>query len=65
MRAAQQTGDAQSMRRLTMLSGSVECAIDHGVENQAALDQIAIQRGTMAPEDALEARMRAAWGGTR
>ncbi len=62
MRAAQQSGDAQSMRRLTLLRGAVENSIDHGVENQAALDQIAVQRGTMAPEDAMEARMRSAWG---
>lgn len=54
-------GDANSVRRLSILRGSVEDAIDHGVENQAALDQIAVKRGTMAPDATMEARLRDKW----
>lgn len=44
-------------RRLDMLRGSVEDAMDHAVENQAALDNIAVARGAMAPEDSIGANL--------
>src|SRR6185312_2187247 len=47
----------QAYGRLAQLQNSVENAIDHGIESRAALDQVAVRRGTMAPDDALPARL--------
>lgn len=58
MRAANKSGDTQSLRRLTILRGSVESAIEHAVENQAALDNIAVRRGIMAPDEMIQARLQ-------
>ncbi|WP_294534291.1 hypothetical protein [uncultured Rhodoblastus sp.] len=58
---ARQAGNMQTTRRLDMLRRSLDDSMDHGIENQAALDQIAVSRGTMAPEDALSARIKS-WG---
>ncbi len=59
--AASRRDNPQAYRRLNMLRGAVEDAMDHGVESQAALDEIAIKRGTMAPEDAMVERLRQMW----
>lgn len=47
----------QAYRRLDMLRGSVEDAMDHAVENQAALDDIAVARGAKNPADTVLARI--------
>jgi hypothetical protein len=47
----------QAFGRLTQLQNSVENAIDHGIESRAALDQVAVRRGTMEAGDALPARL--------
>jgi hypothetical protein len=47
----------QAFGRLAQLQGAVENAIDHGIESRAALDQVAVRRGTMTAEDALPARI--------
>jgi hypothetical protein len=47
----------QAYGRLSQLQNTVENAIDHGIESRAALDQVAVRRGTMAAEDALPARL--------
>jgi hypothetical protein len=47
----------QAYGRLTQLQNAVENAIDHGIESRAALDQVAVRRGTMTAEDALPARI--------
>lgn len=49
--------DPAAYRRLNQLRGSVEDAMDHAVENKAALDEIAVKRGTMAPEETVGARL--------
>jgi hypothetical protein len=47
----------QAYGRLSQLQTTVENAIDHGIESRAALDSVAVRRGTMAAEDALPARL--------
>lgn len=47
----------QAFGRLGQLQNSVENAIDHGIESRAALDQVAVRRGTMEAGDALPARI--------
>jgi hypothetical protein len=44
--------------RLVQLRGAVEDSIDRAVENQAKIEQHAVTRGELQPEDALHARLR-------
>jgi hypothetical protein len=44
--------------RLVQLRGAVEDSIDRAVENQAKIEQHAVARGELQPEDALHARLR-------
>jgi hypothetical protein len=57
-RSVLKRSDPQAYGRLGQLQQTVEGAVDHAVENKAALDQIAVRRGSMEPEDALPARMQ-------
>lgn len=45
--------------RLVQLRGSIENAIDHAVENRAAQEQHAVSQGTMAPEETIDAQIKA------
>jgi hypothetical protein len=47
----------QAYGRLGQLQGAVEDAVDHAIETRVAQDQVGVRRGTIAPEDALAARL--------
>jgi hypothetical protein len=55
---AQQATKPTEKRRLTILLNSLDDALDHGIENQAALDNIAVSRGAMAPEDTMGSKLQ-------
>ena len=54
--------DPEALYRLTRLKSATMDAIHDGVENQAAHEARLIESGAMPAEDAMEARMRSAWG---
>lgn len=55
--AATRRDNPAAYRRLNILRSSVEDAMDHAVENQAALDNIAVSRGAMAPEESFNEKI--------
>ena len=60
-RSVLKRSDPQAYGRLGQLQQTVEGSVDHAVENRAALDNIAVRRGTMAPENALPGRLSKAF----
>ena len=56
-RSTLRQSDPQAYGRLGQLLPVVDDAIDHAVENRAALDQIAVRRGLMSPQQAIQARV--------
>ncbi|MFZ2106482.1 MAG: hypothetical protein WAV18_14090, partial [Roseiarcus sp.] len=59
-RSTLRQSDPQSYGRLGQLLPPVDDAIDHAVENRAALDQIAVRRGLMSPQQAIQAKLERA-----
>lgn len=51
--------------RLSQLRGDVEKTIDHTLGNLVSEEQKAVATGALAPEDTIESRMEAAFGGQR
>jgi hypothetical protein len=60
-RASLRQSDPQAWGRLSTLLPPIEAALDHAIENRAALDSIAVRRGAMAPEDAIGPKVDKAW----
>ena len=56
-RSTLRQSDPQAYGRLGQLLPAVDEAIDHAVENRAALDQIAVRRGLMSPQQAIQAKL--------
>jgi len=54
-------GETQAYRRLVQLKSATMSAIHDGVENQVAYERHGIMTGQIAPEDAMETRLRQAW----
>jgi hypothetical protein len=61
MKEARRAGDDTVHRRLTILKGAVQSAIDDGVENQVAYENAAIERGIREVGDSITARIQDAW----
>jgi hypothetical protein len=62
MKEARRAGDDTVHRRLTILKGAVQSAIDDGVENQVAYEKAAVARGEIEPGDTIASRLSHAFG---
>lgn len=62
MKVARRAGEDTIHRRLSMLKGAVQDAIDNGVENQVAYEQAAVARGDLKPGDTIESHLADAFG---
>lgn len=56
-RSTLRQSDPQAFGRLGQLQGVVEGAVDHAVENRAALDQIAARRGVISPQSTVQGKL--------
>jgi hypothetical protein len=52
-------GDTPTYRRLSMLHDAIKSNLANAVSDKAAADDVAVKAGTMAPEQALSARIQA------
>ena len=59
-REATKAADTQAVRRLSILRQSIDDAMEGGLANKAAIDQVSVSRGAMAPEDTTAAKL-ATW----